>query len=53
MLYMIPLLLLLNILAAFMFEDLVWIITAMFFAYRRICADDGKDNLNLPKENNN
>jgi O-antigen ligase len=51
-LYIIPLFLLLNILAAFMFEDLVWILTAMFFAYRRISADDEKDMLNLPKENN-
>ena len=48
-LYIIPLLLMLNYLAAFIFEDLVWLLTAMFYAYHRISGNEKRDALQLPK----
>lgn len=51
--YTIPLLLLLNFLAAFMFEDLVWLLTAMFYGYRRLKDHDGRDALTLRLSKNN
>lgn len=48
--YTIPLFLMLNFLAAFMFEDLVWILTAMFYCHKRITAGEtaDRDDLTLP-----
>lgn len=41
--FMIPLYLLLNFLAAFLFADLVWLFIGLFFAYKRIDPDNSKD----------
>lgn len=50
-LYTIPLFLLLNFMASFMFEHMIWVYTAMFYAYIRISNPECPDNLSCSCKN--